>query len=280
MKTLRMLALVLSIISFSFAQEIVSKRVSKVPLDPFDKVWNQATEVEVPLAGQSVTTPMQMNPTVKSIRVKSVHDEKSIAFLLVWEDPTQDNFHLIGKFSDAAAIQIPYKPSTDVPVTMGDKGQRVLILHWTAARQENIDKGYADVSKIYPNAVYDWYPHATPPYKYPEDWANQYALNYIGGEKVFRKNTLKTPVREVVAEGFGSSTWKDIQGAEGKGVYKNGKWYVVIKRAFMEENTSNPDWGPGKETFITFAVWDGSAGDVGARKALSYSWIKLKIEGR
>ena len=36
--------------------------------------------------------------------------------------------------------------------------------------------------------------------------------------------------------------------------------------------------GPGKATFITFAVWDGSAGDVGARKVLSYSWITLKVE--
>jgi len=278
MIVIKFLVFGLLLLSFSFAQELISKRVSKTTVDPFDKVWDQAKEVEVPLSGQAVTTPMKLKPTVNSIRVKSVNDGKYIAFLLVWEDKTQDRFHLVDAFPDAVAIQIPYKPSSDVPVTMGDKGQRVLILHWTASREENLEHGYADVSKIYPNAVYDWYPHATPPYKYPEDWANQYALNYIGGEKVFRKNTLKTPVREIVAEGFGSTTWKDIQGAEGKGVYKDGKWYVVIRRAFVEENTSNPDWGPGKTTFITFAVWDGSTGDVGARKVLSYSWIPLKVE--
>ncbi|MDM7266582.1 MAG: nitrate reductase, partial [Aquificaceae bacterium] len=116
------------------------------------------------------------------------------------------------------------------------------------------------------------------PYKYPEDWANQYALNYLGGEKVFRKNTLKSPVREIEAEGCGSTTWKHIQGADGKGVYKDGKWYVVIRRAFVEENTSNPEWGPAKTPFITLAGWDGSPGDVGARKVLSYSWIPLKVE--
>lgn len=280
MKALKLLAISSFVISFSFAQELVSKSVSKVPVDPFDRVWREAKETEVPLAGQSVTTLMQLKPTVKSVKVRSINDGKSIAFLLVWEDPTEDRFQLIGQFPDAVAVQIPYMPSSDVPVTMGDKGKRVLILHWSAARQENIDRGYADVSNIYPNAVYDWYPHSMSPHKYPEDWANQYALSYIGGEKVFRKNTLKTPVREIVAEGFGSSTWKDVQGAEGKGVYKNGKWYVVIKRNFVEENTSNPNWGPGQETYITFAVWDGSAGDVGARKALSYSWIKLKIEGK
>ncbi|MDQ7083362.1 MAG: hypothetical protein Q9N34_10825 [Aquificota bacterium] len=83
--------------------------------------------------------------------------------------------------------------------------------------QENLEKGYSDVAKIHPNYAYDWYPHAKPPYRYPEDWANQYALAYIGGEKVLRKNTFRTPVREVVAEGFGSSTWKDVQSAEGSG---------------------------------------------------------------
>ncbi len=280
MRVLNLLLLSLSVFCFSLAQELVSKRVSKATLDPFDKVWDEAKEIEVPLSGQAVTTPMDIKPSITSVKVKSINDGKYIAFLLVWKDSTQDNFHIIGKFSDAVAVQIPYTPSADVPITMGDKGHKVLILHWTAARQENIDHSYADVAKIYPNSVYDWYPHATPPYKYPEDWNNQYALNYIGGEKVFRKNTLRTPVREVVAEGFGSSTWKDIQSAEGTGVYKDGKWYVVIKRAFVEENTSNPIWGPGKDTFVTFAIWDGSTGEVGARKALSYSWIPLKIEGK
>ncbi len=280
MRMLKILLLNVMLLGFALAQELVSKKVQEVPLDPFSKVWDTAQAIEVPLSGQAVTTPMELKPSVTKITVKSVNDGKYIAFLLVWEDKTKDSFHLVGRFSDAVAVQIPYKPTTDVPITMGDKDHRVLILHWTAARQENIDHGYSDVVKVYPNFVYDWYPHAIPPYIYPKDWANQYALNYIGGEKVFRKNTLKTPVREVVAEGFGSSTWKDIQGAEGKGVYKDGKWYVVIKRAFVEESTSNPDWGPGKETYVTFAVWDGSNGEVGARKSLSYSWIPLKIEGK
>jgi hypothetical protein len=273
-----LLTLGLALAGISFSQELVCKRAGSVPLDPFDRAWGSTKALEVALSGQAVTTPMELKPSVSKLSVKCLNDGKNIAFLIVWEDRTEDRFHLISTFSDAVAVQIPYKPTPDVPVTMGDKGQRVLILHWSAFRQENIERGYSDTAKVYPNYAYDWYPHAEAPYKYPENWANQYALNYIGGEKVFRKNTFRTPVREVVAEGYGSSTWKDIQGAEGKGVYRNGKWHVVIKRAFVEENTSNPEWGPGKETFVSFAVWDGSNGEVGARKALSYSWIKLKVE--
>ena len=273
------LVLLLITVLTSLSQELVSVRVKgEIPTDPLSPIWNKARPVEVTLAGQTVTKPMAIEIPVKKLNAKSLHNGKEIAFLLVWEDKTKDAFHLINEFSDAVAVQIPYVPSDKVPVTMGDKDKRVLILHWTAFRQENIENGYSDVSKIHPNYAYDWYPHARPPYIYPRDWENQYALAYIGGEKVFRKNTFRTPVREVVAEGFGSSTWKDVQSAQGKGVYRNGKWYVVIKRDFIVENTSNPGWGPGKNTYVTFAVWEGSSAHRGARKVLSYQWIRLRIE--
>ncbi len=277
-----MRAVALSLLAFagiSLSTELVSHRISgDIPLDPFDEAWKKAKSVKVSLAGQAVTKPIVVEAPIKEIEVKSLHNGKEIAFLLIWKDKTEDRFHLINKFSDAVAVQIPYRPSSDVPIVMGSKGERVLILHWSAFRQENIENGYSDTAKIYPNYAYDWYPHAKPPYRYPEDWNNQYALAYIGGEKVYRKNTYKTPVREVVAEGYGSSTWKDVQTAQGKGIYKNGRWYVVIKRNFVVKNSSNPDWGPGKKTYVTFAVWDGSSGHRGARKVLSYQWVDLKIE--
>jgi len=265
--------------SFTYSIELVSKKIKgEIPLNPLSSVWKKVKGITVSLAGQTVTKPMELNRPVKEVVVKSLNNGNEIAFLFIWKDKTEDRFHLINKFSDAVAVQIPYIPDTNVPITMGGKGKRVLILHWAAFRQENIENGYADVSKIHPNYAYDWYPHAKPPYKYPEDWRNPYALAYIGGEKVYIKNTLKTPVREIVAEGFGSSTWKDVQEAKGWGVHKNGKWYVVIKRKFVEKSTSNPDWGPGKTTYFTVAVWDGSSNERGARKVLSYQWIKLKIE--
>lgn len=274
-------AFVLAIPAMAQQQPLVSRSLAgEIPLDPLDKAWQSAQPITVDLHGQIITTPMHMNPSVKSLTVRSLSTGRGIGFLLVWEDRSEDRFMSIGTFSDAVAVQVPYTPSDQVPITMGGPGQRVLILHWTAFRQENIDHGYFDTAKAQPNYTYDWYPHAEPPYKYPEDWHNPYALNYIGGEKVFRKNTIQTPVREVVAEGFGSSTWKDIQGAEGKGVYKDGRWHVVITRKFVQENSSNPEWGAGKTTFINFAVWDGANGERGARKSLEFGWTPLKIEAK
>ncbi len=277
------LATILLSASAVLAQDnvLVAPRISgPLPVDPASPLWDQASPVTIELLGQAVTTPMVLEASINEIIVRTLNDGREIAFRLEWADDSENRFQLISQFSDAVAVQIPFRPSAEVPITMGEKGDRVLILHWAAFRQENIESGYSDISKIYPNYAYDWYPHAEPPYVYPTDWHNQYALNYIGGEKVLRKNTLKTPVREVVAEGFGSSTWKDVQRAEGTGVHRDGKWEVVIKRRFVEENTSNPDWGPDKQTFVTFAAWDGGLGERGPRKALSYEWLALKIEAK
>ncbi|HFD16024.1 MAG TPA: nitrate reductase [Rhodospirillales bacterium] len=252
-------------------------RAEGVPLDPADAAWNAAPAVTLELEGQTVTEPMVERAAVSEVTLQAMTDGENIGFRLTWKDPSEDRFHAVGRFSDAIAVMIPYRPSDEVPITMGDKGDRVLILHWAAFRQENIDHGYADVAKLHPNYAYDWYPHAEKPYRYPEDWRNQYALAYIGGEKVYRKNTIASPVREVVAEGFGSSTWKDVQRAEGQGIYRDGSWQVVIRRRFIENNTSNPHWGPGTTTYVTVAAWDGSAGDRGARKSLHYEWVPLQI---
>lgn len=259
---------------------VASHTTESIPLDPMAEGWKQAKPVTVELSGQLIATIKHADPTVTQITARSLHDGTEVAFHLTWEDPTEDRFQTIGRFSDAVAVQIPYRPSPAVPFTMGAEGRRVLILHWGAFREENIENGYADTAKIYPHYYYDWYPHAEAPYHYPEDWHNQYALNYIGGEKLYRENTLKTSVREVVAEGFSSSTWKDIQGAEGQGSYRDGRWQVVIKRDFVEENTSNPTWGPGRTSYVTFAAWDGGNEERGARKSLTYTWIPLEIEGK
>lgn len=255
-------------------------RADGVPLDPTDPAWQAAPAVTLGLEPQTVAEPMTMAAAIGEVTLQAMTNGREIGFRLVWQDATADRFQTVGQFSDAVAVMVPYRPTDAVAITMGDAGDRVLILHWAAFRQENIDNGYADIAKLYPNYAYDWYPHAKAPYRYPEDWHNQYALAYVGGEKVFRKNTIATPVREVVAEGFGSSTWKDVQRAEGKGVYADGSWQVVIRRRFIEENTSNPEWGPGTTTYVTVAAWDGAAHERGARKSIHYAWLPLQIPAK
>ncbi|RME12710.1 MAG: nitrate reductase, partial [Aquificota bacterium] len=100
-------ALILGLIfsGVTFSQEMVCKRVKSLPLDPFDKVWASVKPLDVSLSGQAVTVPMELKPSVTSIAVRCLNDGKSIAFHMTWSDKTEDRFHLIGKFSDAVAVQ-------------------------------------------------------------------------------------------------------------------------------------------------------------------------------
>lgn len=268
-------------VGISFGEDLVSSYIKgEVPLDPFNAAWKNAKSITVNLAGQGVVAPMELNPSVTTLTVKSINNGKDIAFLLIWTDKTKDDIHAVNKFSDAVAIEIPYKPTTDTPITMGSKEYPVLLLKWSASKQRNIEKGYADLPVIEPNSLVEWYPGAKEPYNYPADWDTKYATDYIGGEKVYLRNNLQTSVMEFDAYGYSTATWKNTQEAKGYGTYKDGKWYVVIKRPFKESTSANPEWKPGSNTLVTFAVWDGSHGERGGRKALNYSWINLKIEGK
>ena len=283
MKTHYVLSLLaFGIVNIAFAQEIVSKYVEgDIPLNPEAPIWQNVKSVDIPLSGQAIVAPMDLHPATKSIRVKSINNGKVIAFLLSWKDNKPSWWRLNDVFSDAVALEVPLKPDSSTPITMGGNGKEVIILQWAAYRQNNLQNGFADLPRIEPNYYTDYiYPQAKPPYSYPADWNNKYALEYVGGKVPYWKNTRDTSVIEFIADGYTTTTWKKHQEASGVGVYKNGRWYVEIVRPFKVKGTLNPEWGPGVKTFIDFAVWQGAYGERDSRKAISYAWIPLTIEGK
>lgn len=256
---------------------LVPYRAGTLPLDPDDPRWNTVPSLRVSLMGQIVTTPIHAQPAVTSVVVHSLHNGEAIAWRVEWSDATRNGTRSLDAFPDGVAIQVPYDPVAEPSITMGEAGKRVLVLHWTADRQTDADLGYVELPRLYPNWVWGWYPHARPPYRYPEDWEHTLAMNYLGGEH--RVAPYRSgPVREGMAEGYGSLTWKRRALALGQGRYAEGRWAVVIARPFKIVGTSNPRWGPGATSVMSVAVWDGSAGEVGARKAVHYHWIPLQIE--
>ncbi len=276
--------LMLSFLAFSisYAQDIVSKYIKgQIPPNPESNIWQKATPVKIPLSGQAIVAPMDLNPATKDITVKSLNNGKEIAFLISFKDEKPSYFRTNNTFSDAVALEVPLTPDDSTPITMGGNGKEVIILQWAAYRQNNLQNGYADLPKIEPNYYMDyWYPQAKPPYAWPKDWNNKYALDYTGGHVPYWKDTRNTSVIEFIADGYTTTTWKKHQEAKGLGIYKNGRWYVEIVRPFKVEDTINPIWGPGSKTFIDFAVWQGFYKERDSRKAISYSWIPLIIEGK
>ena len=88
----------------------------------------------------------------------------------------------------------------------------------------------------------------------------------------------KNPVEELTAHGFGSATHIDKTPSRGRGVWSDGKWYVVINRPI---ETADPlivrfNKNPNQQ-LVAFAVWDGNAANRGGRKNIT-NWTPMRIE--
>lgn len=84
--------------------------------------------------------------------------------------------------------------------------------------------------------------------------------------------------RQVVAEGIG--TTRPVQGAlvRARGVWKDGRWRLVISRA-LEVQASEPvaQLRPGEATQFGVAVWEGARGERAGIKAFSGDWRDLRL---
>jgi DMSO reductase family type II enzyme heme b subunit len=66
--------------------------------DPMAAAWNDAPSAEFPLAPQVHWAPRILEVTVKSVKVRALHDGQRVAILLEYADPTQDE-------EDAAGVE-------------------------------------------------------------------------------------------------------------------------------------------------------------------------------
>lgn len=283
----RRLLLILLALSFTLAPAIAdaqqkSLRVPSVkaviPVDPGWSGWKAAPAVEVALGPQAIAKPWNLTPSITKLTVKAVHNGTWIAFHLAWKDATKNSVMYTDTFRDAVALMVPIGKSA--PITMGAPGERVMIFHWKADWQEDVDKGFEDIAKLYPNAWEDWYPFVPgePPYDITA-WTNPEARRYMTGWVLGNPRSQpqkRTAVEEQIAEGFGTLTSTERQSVVGKGVYADGGWNVVIARPFVTGDPNDPAWGPGKTVTVAFATWDGGAQEIGARKAIS-DWITVKL---
>src|SRR5213080_574370 len=77
-----------------------------IPMDGANPIWEGVPGVVVPLSGQTITTPMHPNISVKSVFVKAVTNGKELGFRLDWMDQTLNNTTIGPQdFRDQAALQ-------------------------------------------------------------------------------------------------------------------------------------------------------------------------------
>jgi complex iron-sulfur molybdoenzyme family reductase subunit gamma len=238
---------------------MTSMKVSgEIPLDPSDPAWQKSKETSIPLVSQTSVIPR--TPTFKNltISVRSLFNRKEMGLLIAWGDATKDEIDTgETRFRDGVAVGLPinFGPGTPLPyIGMGNKGRPVNIWHWKASWQADVDRGYQGVAETYSGMV----PNIAPiPHRTADEAGSPMA-----------QLKRKSPVENLMAEGFGTLTSVADETLTGKGVWRDGRWSVVIKRKLSKVGLIP----------ITFAVWDGSSAERNGMKGLT-RWRFLRFEG-
>jgi hypothetical protein len=241
--------------------------------DPGSSAWKHADATLVPLAAQQIAQPFLEEAGVTELIVRALHDGTTVALLLQWDDDTRDDLDGIHRYHDAAAVQIPARAGAAPALTMGAPGSPVHILQWRATWQRDIDSGgRTGVDQIYPEVIHDVMPDDV----LPPETARLYWVGRAAGNPLSQIDR-RTPVEEVVAEGFGSVTHLAKQTARGHGNHEDGRWRVAI--SVPSARSVGTPLAPGTSWPVAFAVWLGSQDNRGGRKHIA-NWQTLVLEAK
>ena len=258
---------------------IVASRVPTLPTNADSGIWRNTQAANLHLMPLWWRTDRP-----EEITVRALHDGRSVAFLLKWEDGSHDETAIRPQdFRDAAAIEFALAP--DPPFfAMGQQGQPVNIWMWKSERQADLEPVFQDLEKIYPNIGIDSYPNLL---KSPMEQPTRNALTMQsdprfvtawGAGNIVADPTRRSAAEDLTAQGFGTlraHPTKD-QAVEANGVYATGSYQVQFTRTFAGRGTAIR-LAAGDRVPVAFAVWNGSAGDRDGKKSVTI-WQELLLE--
>jgi hypothetical protein len=243
--------------------------------DPEAAFWADVPVLEAHLVGQPMVRPRPQQTTTAALAVQAVHDGTWLALRLVWTDDEPSEAGRLGLYSDGAAVQFPMTPAeSPPPIFMGVQGMPVHIFHWRAQYQRDAERGKPTMRDLYPNLSIDMYPmEFADPGRVEASLAarEQYSPGHAVGNP---QSYAKSGVDEIWAEGFSTSSVQESV-ASGHGIWKDGRWSLVIVRPLQRPGGSS--FAPGDSTFVAFAIWQGGAGEVGSRKSVTMTWTPLRF---
>ncbi|MBF0520217.1 MAG: hypothetical protein HQK92_10875, partial [Nitrospirae bacterium] len=178
-------------------------------------------------------------------------------------DVTQDTENAIDSFRDSVAMLFPVKQTEGFYPSplMGAKGEPVNVWQWRADWQAEKDgKRNLDARQPHTDGIYVSYSDAILKSEYPQRPSKDAAMV------------------QYVAEGYGTLTKMKNQTPVAHGSYKNGKWTVVFARDLKSDDEGDAEFVTGKRTYVNFAAWNGSGGDVNGMKSLSIVWTPLVFD--
>ena len=222
-------------------QKIISYQTSKkIGLSPESPIWKGVKSLPVKLRGLK-----SVSGQISIIHIQSIHNLKQIAFRLQWKDGTPDTANSgAGFYIDSVALQFSAMSKFDsIYYGMGERKKPVNIWHWKADSFQKVDSQSLFINK-------------------------RVAVNPFG----------EKPVEEMNASGFGTLTVQSQEDQQlmGKGVWKNGRWTVVLLRDLRTASPFDVQFRESMNALVAFALWDGKKKEKNANKKVSF-WQKIEI---
>lgn len=241
---------------------IVQTVEGEISLEVNNPQWENAAPMDVRLTGQVISAPRWQNPSIELATVKAVHNDKNIAFLIVWDDPFKDVTHNKEQEFNPSSISgvgayNSYVKANDMVPRQLENFRDAIALQFPVKLIEGTKKPhfYRGGSS---NPVHLWM------------W------------KADLEEQGKRSVDEANARGWKQKPKlqaEDQQHIIARAVWDQGRWSVVMKRPLNTDDRNDIQFIKGKFTPMTINAWDGSNGEHGLIMSLS-SWYYVFIEAK
>ena len=229
-----------------------------LPSGPDDPAWEETAEFRIPLTGQATYAPRWQIPAVTDLSVWAVYNSEEIVLRLAWDD----------RFADTVSVD-----SVEVTAAGWEADDTFPVLYPDGQRTRGAFPDAAEImfpvrygeSPVLPHFVYGNTGQPVDLWRWQADL--QHAPN-------------SPAVVELRASGGGRPPEEhapESQRASGLGVWRDGRWTVVVRRPLeTEDGAREVQLRPGQMVPIAFHIWEGANGETGLKMALS-SWYFLYL---
>ncbi|MFQ5688447.1 MAG: ethylbenzene dehydrogenase-related protein, partial [Candidatus Scalindua sp.] len=272
-----------------------------LPEAPDDTRWDNIGSINVGLTGQVLAKPRWQIPSVDLVSVKSMYNDREIAFLLEWDDRFKDIKHdkdMIDLEGDREFTYVKQYTSTSA------EGEE----EWV---EEDYEEGEESGEEEYEEEEYEedyefeeeeetalpqWILRDSVdiqfPVKIPDGPVKPHFFLGNSGNPVnlwrWKADLQEDPEKKSAVEECNATGFKnpikaqppESQNTDSNGYWEDGRWRVVLKRTLTtEDKRKDIQFEKGKLIPIAFHAWDGSNGEAGMKMSMS-SWYFLNLEAR
>ena len=227
----------------------------EIPADPENELWQKRERRIVALGGQITHKPRNFVNRLDDVWVKSIYNEKSIAFLFQWEDRSKS----------VAQGKRPFQPTQ---VNLDEYG----------IKEQPPKTGEPDSIAAKQNA-YTVYNDAFA-FEFPVKWQElppPEKPRFFWGDQKYPVDIVKWEadgsVRALTGTGWDQDFEERDDFAEKmkllKAEWKDGLWTLIIQRPLKGDYDEDTYFEMGKYIPTVFFAWDGHNGDIGRKLAVS-----------